>query len=66
MINRKLLESLEWMIENDDTHDIEHNGYWINGLELAREAVAIAKGELYEAGDWEFWELSDRRTMATN
>mgnify|MGYP003644961194 CR=1 FL=1 len=28
--------------------------------------VAIAKGELYEAGDWDYWELSDRGTMATD
>jgi hypothetical protein len=59
-VDKKLLESLEWMIENDDTRDIPSNGYWINGLELAKEAVAVAKGETYEAGDWDFWSVADR------
>lgn len=47
----KLVEALEWFIENDDTNrggEWEHkNAYWIDGLERGIEAVAFAKGEPY-------------------
>lgn len=53
-----LLESLIWMVENDDTNEGEapveslgyqswndYNAYWIEGLNRARAAIAKARGE---------------------
>lgn len=55
----KLLRSLVWMVENDDTHEgdvpmEEHGGltwneinaYWITGLNSARNAIEEAKAKL--------------------
>jgi hypothetical protein len=53
----QLLEALEWMVENDETNEgdepiaerggrswNEINSYWIDGLNRARAAIALAKG----------------------
>lgn len=53
-----LAEALEWMIANDDTNEgdapmpelggrtwDEINSYWINGLNNARAALALYRGE---------------------
>ena len=41
----KLVLSLEWMIQEDDTNrggEWEHkNAYWISGLERAREVLTL-------------------------
>lgn len=55
-IVRKLIESLEWMIENDDTNEgdeplyelggrswNEVNDYWIHHLIIAKKSLADAK-----------------------
>lgn len=52
----ELIKCLEWMIANDETNDIPSNGYWIEGLERAKRAVANAKGEEYAPDEWENWE----------
>lgn len=54
----KMAEALEWMIANDDTNEgdtpipeiggqtwDEFNSYWINGLNRARAALALYRGE---------------------
>ena len=58
-LEKELIENLEFFIENDDTWDIESNGFWINGLERAKKAVAKAKGLPYVAGDWDNWKEGD-------
>lgn len=35
----KLEAALEWYAQNDDTNETEGNAYWLEGRELAREAL---------------------------
>ena len=57
-VNAELLESLKWMVENDETNEgnapieslggatwNEYNDYWIVGLNKAKVAIAKATGE---------------------
>jgi len=55
MTTNSVLEALEWFIEYDETNDVPHNGFWINGFEKARKAVADAKGEPYAPFHWNNW-----------
>jgi hypothetical protein len=58
LVNVELLESLKWMVANDDTNEgddpvdrlggqswNEYNSYWLDGLNKARAAIAKATGE---------------------
>ena len=53
-----LVEALEWFIDNDDTNEGDHplaehggrtwneiNAYWLDGLNRARAALALYRGE---------------------
>lgn len=59
ILTEELIECLEWMISEDDTQDIPSNGYWIQGLERAKRAVAKAKGNPYEPEEWDHWKAPE-------
>lgn len=60
----RLIKCLEFFIENDDTHDIPSNGFWINKLEDARKLLCEVKKEPYERMEWIFDTLTDEEKVA--